>query len=100
MIHLAKMPQLSFLYLDGLPLTDAGLEHLKPLQNLDRLVLNGTRITDEGMRHIGELTKLERLEVGNTAVSFAFGVPGSKLFAERQRLAASVLAIRSQFFER
>ncbi len=40
--------------LEGRPITDAGLEHLKGLTNLELLVLGDTQVTDEGIKKLRE----------------------------------------------
>jgi Leucine-rich repeat (LRR) protein len=47
--------------LDGTPVTDAGLTHLKGLPQLRTLILSHSKITDAGLKHLRGLTRLERL---------------------------------------
>jgi len=70
--HLAELPQLRSLELDGYPqFTNAGMPHLRQLTNLNHLslCLNFDEINDTGLAHLEALTNLERLELMQTNVS-------------------------------
>jgi hypothetical protein len=58
-------------YLDGSPITDAGLEHLKGLTRLKELLLNGPQVTDAGLEHLKGLTQLQFLGLNHTHVTDA-----------------------------
>jgi hypothetical protein len=57
------------LYLATLPITDAGLEHLKGLTKLEFLDLEGTQVTDAGLVHLKEVAELEYLGLVDTLVT-------------------------------
>jgi Leucine-rich repeat (LRR) protein len=70
--------KLRVLFLDNLPVTDAGLVHLAGITSLQRLVLSGTRITDAGLVHLYGLSNLRELHLEGTNVT---GVGVAKLQA-------------------
>jgi hypothetical protein len=47
--HLAKLPNLTHLYITNTDVTDAGLAHLKSLARLEQVSLKGTAVTAEGI---------------------------------------------------
>jgi hypothetical protein len=49
MQHLARLEQLRFLHLIGVPITDQGLDQLHGLKRLESLYLDDTRVTDAGV---------------------------------------------------
>lgn len=57
--------------LNGTPVTDAGLQHLKGLDHLERLGLNQTRITDAGLEHLRGLNRLQVLGLMGTQITDA-----------------------------
>ena len=67
--HLAALPQLRELWLDGNQITDAGLAHLAALPQLQKLFLDGTQITDAGLAHLAGLTQLQELWLYQTQVT-------------------------------
>jgi hypothetical protein len=59
--HLARMPNLSALSLNGCPqVTSAALKHLDGLSSLKQLTLHDTPVDDAGLEHLKGLPKLER----------------------------------------
>ncbi len=66
---LPLFPELKFVGLLGCPVTDAGMEHLRPLSDLETIVLGGTRITDAGFAVVAEWPQLRRLEFQSTRVT-------------------------------
>jgi hypothetical protein len=54
-----------------LPVTDAGLEHVKGLMQLQWLDLEHTRVTDNGSECLVGLTELRRLDLCETEVTEA-----------------------------
>lgn len=61
--HVARMRNLSKLYLRGTSVTDEGLRNLSGLRDLTELDLHGTGISDAGLAHLAGLTKLRRLNL-------------------------------------
>jgi hypothetical protein len=51
-LHLERMPSLTFLYLAETGVTDAGLEHLKEMNSLKTLWLGGAKVTDSGVQEL------------------------------------------------
>ena len=58
--ELAKVTRLSFgaLTSTGVKITDANLKDVAKLQNLTTLFLNGTKITDAGLKEVAKLQNL------------------------------------------
>jgi hypothetical protein len=69
--HLKGLAVLSDLRLGKTPVTDAGLAHLKPLTRLSFLSLHFTRVTDAGLIHLEGLTNLRHLLLSTTLVTDA-----------------------------
>jgi hypothetical protein len=69
--HLAEMPHLTSLKLQGPWVSDASLDRLKGLSHLRRLDLVSARISDAGLAHLAELKKLEHLILVAVAVTDA-----------------------------
>lgn len=65
----ARMENLTRLYLQNTPVTDAGLAHLRGLGQLEYLNLYGTSVTDRGLEHLTGLKQLRRLFLWKTQVS-------------------------------
>ena len=59
--HVRGLTKLKMIDLNNLPITDAGLVHLKDLQDLERLSVYDARITGEGLKHLTGLTNLRIL---------------------------------------
>jgi hypothetical protein len=55
--------------LEGSPVNDAGLSHLREAKNLQKLQLARTEVTDEGLKHLRGLNKLEGLVVSRTRIT-------------------------------
>jgi hypothetical protein len=66
---LLKIPRLRGVSVESAPLTDAGLEGLKPFTRLEKLGLEGTRVTDAGLVHLKALARLRSLDLAGTAVT-------------------------------
>ena len=49
MLHVSKLTDLEFLWLNNIPLTDNGMARLSGLTNLKELNLEGTQVTDAGV---------------------------------------------------
>ena len=62
----AKLQNLTTLYLDRTQITDAGLVEVAKLQKLKVLGLSFTKITDAGLKEVAKLQKLTFLRLGNT----------------------------------
>ncbi|NQU21740.1 MAG: hypothetical protein HQ567_10690 [Candidatus Nealsonbacteria bacterium] len=69
--HLALLPRLESLSLEGSGVTDAALVHLGSLPSLQELMLESTAITDDGLSHLAKLTSLRSLSVEYTQVTDA-----------------------------
>ena len=67
----AKLQNLTRLYLGDTKITDAGLKEVAKLQNLTRLRLPRTKVTDAGLKEVAKLQKLERLLLTGTKVTKA-----------------------------
>ncbi len=63
------LPDIQWLYLQGNPITDAGLVNLTWLPNLTLLDLSDTRITNAGVENLLELPNLETLHLGGVSVA-------------------------------
>lgn len=61
LVHVAKLPGLTGLYLRESRVTNAGLRHLGPLHSLEELALGGGWITDAGLAHLAPLPRLRYL---------------------------------------
>jgi hypothetical protein len=46
------MPSLKFLHLIDIPITDAGLAHLKAATKLTSFYVDGARVTDDGIERL------------------------------------------------
>ncbi len=57
--------------LDGKPVTDADLVHVKPLADLRILNLSGTAITDAGLKELTSLSRLKFVYLFNTNITDA-----------------------------
>lgn len=69
--HLARLPRLKFLALDGVNVTDAGMAHLKELKELTGFRLGSIPITDRGLAELRGLTKVTHFGLGKTQVTDA-----------------------------
>lgn len=54
MKNLSRAPKLTSLFLEGTPITDAGLNPLADCKSLKSLTLKGTKVTDQGMNWLKE----------------------------------------------
>lgn len=99
---IVQCPQVIDLTMEGVSITDKGLEKLRPLKQLNRLILNDCSISSDGLRILAELplretllsvglrgtkvknddliwlkgfSKLERLDVSKTAITDASLLP-------------------------
>lgn len=86
--HLAGLPHLEHLILNGTRITDAGLSVLRDLPRLVTLELcHQQYVTDEGLQHISRCERLERLNLmgtrtGDRAIRVLSGKPNLRhLFA-------------------
>jgi hypothetical protein len=59
----AKLQHLRWICVDGRPLTDVGLRHLREIPRLETLYAEGTEITDEGLAHIAVMPSLACLHI-------------------------------------
>lgn len=64
--HLARLPNLRHLDLQGTSITDAGLGALRELPALERLSLAWSAVTDAGMHHLADLTRLQEVNLQGT----------------------------------
>lgn len=64
--HLKELTQLTHLSLRHAEITDAGLEHLKGLSQLEDLDIQHTRVTDAGLKHLQGLKRLKWLHISGT----------------------------------
>lgn len=64
--HLATLPHLRHLNLQGTSVTDAGLAALAELRSLQTLSLSWTAVTDAGVRALAALDQLERIDLTGT----------------------------------
>ena len=69
--HLKGLPQLRTLILSHSKITDAGLVHLKGLPQLQTLILNHSEVTDAGLEHLQGLTQLTVLGLSSTQITDA-----------------------------
>lgn len=67
--HLAHLPRLKTVYLEGTEVGDEDLRHLVSLGRLEDLSLSETRIGDEGMPFISQLTSLRELHLEKTRIT-------------------------------
>jgi Leucine-rich repeat (LRR) protein len=67
----AQLSRLQYLSLWGVPITDAGLAHLRGCPTLETLGLAYTAITDAGLAHLSNLPLLRQLDLPNTKVTDA-----------------------------
>ena len=67
--HLARLPGLKTLYLEGTEVGDEDLWHLVSLSRLEDLSLNETRVGDRGMSFISQLTSLKELHLERTRIT-------------------------------
>jgi uncharacterized membrane protein/mono/diheme cytochrome c family protein len=65
MVIIGKLTNLRKLYLEGNPVTDAGIAHLKSLKQLQYINLSGTRISPAGPSQLAGLTMLKNLYLYN-----------------------------------
>ena len=71
LVRLQALPNLTGLSLEGIPMTDAGMEVLKDLKawpNLTILNLSHTQISDAGLKRLRGLTGLRELDLSGTKV--------------------------------
>lgn len=64
--HLASLPNLRHLNLQGTSVTDDGLAALAELRSLGTVSLAWTAVTDAGVRALGALDRLERIDLSGT----------------------------------
>ncbi len=69
--HLAARKQLVTLDISKSFVTDIGLEHLAQMKSLRLLALSGTLVTDAGLKHVAQLKDLTELYLQDTLVSDA-----------------------------
>lgn len=67
--HLRKLAGLEELWLDGAPITDAGLSHVIELRGLKILYLDDTRVTDTGLVHLKDIPHLRELGLRGTKIT-------------------------------
>lgn len=68
LIYIKDLP-LQTLNLEGTPLTNLGLTHIKGMTSLKNLNLRGTRVTNNGILHLRELSKLEKLDLRDLSIA-------------------------------
>ncbi len=86
-----KLQHLRCIWVDGRPLTDAGLRLLRGASRLELLSADGTGITDEGLSHIAAIPSLFYLFIGHNKITdaglahlrFATGLEGLFLYGNR-----------------
>ena len=83
--RLAPLTRLEELYLEGTPITDAGLIYVKGFQDLDTLSLNKTHVTDRGLKQLDGLDQLVWLGLSFTRVT-ATGLQGLQRLPRLQQL--------------
>lgn len=66
---LARLSNLTMLYLNDTELGDAAMEKLSQAPKLEVLLLNGTKISDKGMGFLQEMQGLKHLEFRDTKVT-------------------------------
>jgi internalin A len=71
LVHLKGLPNLTFLRLVGLKLTDAGLANMSGLSGLRVLYLPGHPVTDAGLICLPQFEMLEYLDLADTGVTDA-----------------------------
>lgn len=69
LVLLNALTNLEGLNLNGMQVTDGGVEHIKALTNLRDLKLEGTQVTNAGLEHIKGLRNLETLDLDRTRVT-------------------------------
>jgi len=69
LVHLAKLPRLRYLMLQGEKFTDAGMAHLKNVPSLRILSLGRLPITSRGLEHLSKCSGLENLHLYRTKVT-------------------------------
>jgi hypothetical protein len=69
--QIARFARLHYLYLREMPITDAGIWHLRNLRHVKHLYLSFTRITDESMDVLAGFEELEMLRLVGTQVTDA-----------------------------
>jgi hypothetical protein len=67
--HVKGCKNLTWLYLDGTKITDAGLAHLKDCKSLMSLDLRGTGVTDEGLAYFKDCKNLTGFTLSGTRVT-------------------------------
>lgn len=67
--HLKVFPKVEFLYLDGTDITDVGMEHLKVLTSLIYIDLAFTQVSGAGLKELKFLPKLEVLTLNSTKIT-------------------------------
>jgi len=66
---IARFTRLENLYLRHMPISDAGLKHLRDLRHIRQLYLSFTDITDDSAEILAGFEKLERLRLVGTRIS-------------------------------
>lgn len=69
--HLARLPRLRRLFLEGMALKDEAAQPLGKLKGLEGLSLANTQIGDAGVAHLSGLTRLQVLNLSNCNVTDA-----------------------------
>lgn len=69
--YLEDLPQLEYLDIRDLDVTDSGVEHLRNLSQLKTLWLDNSQVTDAGLRYLERLTLLKSLGLSDTHVTEA-----------------------------
>ena len=67
--HLARLPKLRFVKLQGSRVTSAGLAQLAKLQMLEALDCCGTDVSDDGLEHLAKLSHLWQLMLSDTRIT-------------------------------
>lgn len=57
------MKQLQSLVLQGNPITDVGMSHIKPMKQLQYFYLSNAQINDADLRYLKELPQLHELSI-------------------------------------
>jgi hypothetical protein len=66
---LSKMPQLTYLRLDGRMADDAFFQELAKAPKLEILRIQGSKLTDAGLVHLGKIATLRLIDLGKSPVT-------------------------------